>query len=244
MYKKAWCTSKVVVLLNKPIGVLTFLLPSPLSLLKLPKQSVDFCPFFSWMTFRQNSLRKFLSRSLCCQLFLAKPTNYASYVQLSDTIVPTNYQMNPSYIEGISAIQGDSSLTIITWTLPILQFPWLPRGPTPGESRLWRAFNNCTLTELENIDNTFITEYKQSSRRSSGRYNIPYPLSVVDFSVKEGLPFQTTCYCRFELRSDIPDSLRVFLQPAKAGVFSEANLSRHLGSWQWGELGRVKHRHV
>ena len=171
-------------------------------------------------------------------------THQLCQLQLSDTIVPTNYQMNPSYIEGISAIQGDSSLKIITWTPPILQFPWLPRGPTPGESRLWRAFNNCTLTELENIDNTFITEYKQSSRRSSGRYNIPYPLSVVDFSVKEGLPFQTTCYCRFELRSDIPDSLRVFLQPAKAGVFSEANLSRHLGSWQWGELGRVKHRHV
>ena len=34
MYKKAWCTCKVVVLLNKPIGFLTFSLP--LSLLKAP----------------------------------------------------------------------------------------------------------------------------------------------------------------------------------------------------------------
>ena len=36
MYKKAWCTCKLVVLLNKPISVLTFLLLSPSSLLKLP----------------------------------------------------------------------------------------------------------------------------------------------------------------------------------------------------------------
>ena len=36
MYKKAWCTCKVVVLRNKPIAFLTFSLPSPLSLLKLP----------------------------------------------------------------------------------------------------------------------------------------------------------------------------------------------------------------
>ena len=36
MYKKAWCTCKLVVLLNKPIAVLTFSLPSPSSLLKLP----------------------------------------------------------------------------------------------------------------------------------------------------------------------------------------------------------------
>ena len=34
MYKKAWCTSRLVVLLNKPIAVLMFLLPSPSSLLK------------------------------------------------------------------------------------------------------------------------------------------------------------------------------------------------------------------
>ena len=43
MSKKAWCTCKVVVLLNKPIAVLTFSLPlplpSPLSLLKLPIDS-------------------------------------------------------------------------------------------------------------------------------------------------------------------------------------------------------------
>ena len=36
MYKKAWCTCKLVVLLNKPIAFLTFSLPSPSSLLKLP----------------------------------------------------------------------------------------------------------------------------------------------------------------------------------------------------------------
>ena len=36
MYKKAWCTCKVVVLRNKPIAFLTSSLPSPLSLLKLP----------------------------------------------------------------------------------------------------------------------------------------------------------------------------------------------------------------
>ena len=36
MYKKAWCTCKLVVLLNKPIAVLTFSLPSPSLLLKLP----------------------------------------------------------------------------------------------------------------------------------------------------------------------------------------------------------------
>ena len=38
MYKKAWCTCKFVVLLNKPIAFLTFSLPfpSPSPLLKLP----------------------------------------------------------------------------------------------------------------------------------------------------------------------------------------------------------------
>ena len=36
MYKKAWCTCKVVVLRNKPIAFLTSGLPSPSSLLKLP----------------------------------------------------------------------------------------------------------------------------------------------------------------------------------------------------------------
>ena len=36
MYKKAWCTCKVVVLRNIPIAFLTSSLPSPLSLLKLP----------------------------------------------------------------------------------------------------------------------------------------------------------------------------------------------------------------
>ena len=38
MYRKAWCTCKPVVLLNKPIAVLTVLLPSPSSLLKLPNK--------------------------------------------------------------------------------------------------------------------------------------------------------------------------------------------------------------
>ena len=36
MYRKAWCTCKPVVLLNKPVAVLTASLPSPSSLLKLP----------------------------------------------------------------------------------------------------------------------------------------------------------------------------------------------------------------
>ena len=36
MYKKGGCTCKVVVLLNKPIAFLKFLLQSPSSLLKLP----------------------------------------------------------------------------------------------------------------------------------------------------------------------------------------------------------------
>ena len=36
MYKKACCTCKLVVLLNNPIVFLTFSLPSPSSLLKLP----------------------------------------------------------------------------------------------------------------------------------------------------------------------------------------------------------------
>ena len=36
MYKKAWCTCKLVVLRNKPIAFLTSSLPSPSSLLKLP----------------------------------------------------------------------------------------------------------------------------------------------------------------------------------------------------------------
>ena len=35
MYRKAWCTCKPVVLLYKPIAVLTVSLPSPSSLLKL-----------------------------------------------------------------------------------------------------------------------------------------------------------------------------------------------------------------
>ena len=42
MYKKAWCTCKLVVLLNKPISVLTFLLLSPSSLLKLPNCGTHF----------------------------------------------------------------------------------------------------------------------------------------------------------------------------------------------------------
>ena len=41
MYKKAWCTSKVVVLLNKPIALFSFSLLSPLSLLKLPSDDGD-----------------------------------------------------------------------------------------------------------------------------------------------------------------------------------------------------------
>ena len=237
MYKKAWCTSKVVVLLNKPIGVLTFLLPSPLSLLKLPKQSVDFCPFFSWMTFRQNSLRKLFHGLYVASCFWQNPPTMPATAEWH-TLVPTNYQMNPSYIEGIS--EGffiDNYLNPTYFTTP-----WLSWSPTPGESRLWRAFNNCTLTKLKNIDNMFFTGYKQSSPRSSGRYNIPYPVSVVNFSVKKGLPFQATCYCRVELRSDISDSLRVFPQPAKAGVFwnREATLPRHLGRWNWREVGTSK----
>ena len=36
MYKKAWCTCKVVFFLSKPIAFLTFSLASPSSLLKLP----------------------------------------------------------------------------------------------------------------------------------------------------------------------------------------------------------------
>ena len=42
MYKKAWWTCKLVVLLNKPISVLTFLLLSPSSLLKLPNCGTHF----------------------------------------------------------------------------------------------------------------------------------------------------------------------------------------------------------
>jgi len=40
MYKKMCCTCKVVVLLNKPKYFLTFLLPSPWSLLNLPNESL------------------------------------------------------------------------------------------------------------------------------------------------------------------------------------------------------------
>ena len=42
MYKKALCTSKVVVLLNKPIAFLTSSLPLPSSLLKLPYDFNEF----------------------------------------------------------------------------------------------------------------------------------------------------------------------------------------------------------
>ena len=41
MYKKAWCTCKVVVLLNKPIALFSFSLLLPLSLLKLPSDDGD-----------------------------------------------------------------------------------------------------------------------------------------------------------------------------------------------------------
>ena len=41
MYKKAWCTYKVVVLLNKPIALFSFSLLLPLSLLKLPSDDGD-----------------------------------------------------------------------------------------------------------------------------------------------------------------------------------------------------------
>ena len=40
MYKKAWCACKVVVLYNKPIAFYTSSLPSPSSLLKLPKRTL------------------------------------------------------------------------------------------------------------------------------------------------------------------------------------------------------------
>ena len=36
MYKRVWCTCKVVVLLIKPVALLSFLLPWPLALLQLP----------------------------------------------------------------------------------------------------------------------------------------------------------------------------------------------------------------
>ena len=41
MYKKAWCTRKVVVLLNKPIAFFSFSLLLLLSLLKLPSDNGD-----------------------------------------------------------------------------------------------------------------------------------------------------------------------------------------------------------
>ena len=41
MYKKAWCTHKVVVLLNKSIALFSFSLLLPLSLLKLPSDDGD-----------------------------------------------------------------------------------------------------------------------------------------------------------------------------------------------------------
>ena len=44
MYKKAWCTCKVVVLRNKPIVFLTSWLPSRSSLLKLPKLKLLLLP--------------------------------------------------------------------------------------------------------------------------------------------------------------------------------------------------------
>ena len=39
MYKKAWCTCKLVVLRNRPIAFLASSLPSPSSLLKLPNNT-------------------------------------------------------------------------------------------------------------------------------------------------------------------------------------------------------------
>ena len=112
MYKKAWRTCKLVVLLNKPIGVLTFLLPSPSSLLKLPKQqSVDFCPFFSWMTFRQNSPHKLFHGLYVASYFWKNPPTMPATAEWH-TIVPRGYQR-------------DFSLTI-TWTPPILQPPGCP----------------------------------------------------------------------------------------------------------------------
>ena len=41
MYKKAWCTRKVVVLLNKPIALFSFSLLLLLLLLKLPSDNGD-----------------------------------------------------------------------------------------------------------------------------------------------------------------------------------------------------------
>ena len=43
MYKKAWCTCKLVVLLIKPIAFLPFSLPSASSLLKLPNYNTLHC---------------------------------------------------------------------------------------------------------------------------------------------------------------------------------------------------------
>ena len=45
MYKKAWCTCKVVVLLIKPIVFLTFSLPSASLDLKVPNKFLSVGPF-------------------------------------------------------------------------------------------------------------------------------------------------------------------------------------------------------
>ena len=47
MYKKAWCTCKVVLLLIKPIVFLTFLLPSASLDLKVPIKSEGAVTIFS-----------------------------------------------------------------------------------------------------------------------------------------------------------------------------------------------------
>ena len=60
MFKKAWRTCKVVVLLIKPIAFLTSSLPSPSSLLKLPSFQAPATPARLWIS---SWLRFFLKES-------------------------------------------------------------------------------------------------------------------------------------------------------------------------------------
>ena len=85
MYKKALCTSKVVVLLNKPIAFLTSSLPLPSSLLKLP---YDFNEFSLKSFFKKiNALQRWKECFFFNAIKLRKFVKSSSAVVVAGTVV-------------------------------------------------------------------------------------------------------------------------------------------------------------
>ena len=97
MYKKALCTSKVVVLLNKPIAFVTSSFPSPSSLLKLP---YDFNEF-SLKSFLKNKCTSTLKRVFFFNaITLRKFVKSSSGVVVAVTVVEFLWHLFSSKLGG------------------------------------------------------------------------------------------------------------------------------------------------